>query len=403
MCLKPNYKNNPRPRIPCTHLHNIPDNQYKMEYYDVIIIGAGIAGCGLAYNLKRIGYKGSVLVIDKEGIGANAANGYRNTFKEIIEEYNLPYAHKFKGLKLGNHEETLATIHHDFYFVNYEKICEHLLINSNQIFRKEAALDICKNTIRTNKNIYKFKYIIDASGASFFLRRILRLQMPFKYFIGKLKTFQMENKPHNTEYFSYKGDPKGYIEDFHMIKNELIQGDWQLSDDTDFRKIRSPPYSELNKLEKEPKLIKQSYVVEPVSPVFPIATTNYAFIGDSFGNATSSVGEGIRPILDSSKMLAKAIRAGHLKTFEKEWKEKYLKSYLFSIASRVRLKDRFEILKLIKNDQELLLKTIRNENATVPLHILRKFPKKLLISTIYNYVKLKILYFKVSLNKQPQL
>ena len=62
-----------------------------MEYYDVIIVGAGIAGCGLAYNLKRIGYKGSVLVIDKKEPGANAAYGYRNIEGDIVEEFNLNY------------------------------------------------------------------------------------------------------------------------------------------------------------------------------------------------------------------------------------------------------------------------------------------------------------------------
>jgi flavin-dependent dehydrogenase len=47
----------------------------KMEHYDVIIVGAGIAGSGLAYNLNREGYKGSVLVIDKDGAGIKMGLG----------------------------------------------------------------------------------------------------------------------------------------------------------------------------------------------------------------------------------------------------------------------------------------------------------------------------------------
>ncbi len=149
-----------------------------MEYYDVIIVGAGIAGCGLAYNLKRIGYKGSVLVIDKKGVGANVGYGYRNTFKEIIDEYGLLYEHKYEGLKYCMDDKEYMTIDAPFYFVNYQKICKTLIMRSFINFKKEEAIYIKDNNLKTKKSDYKFRYLVDCSGNNFFLKNILKQNKP---------------------------------------------------------------------------------------------------------------------------------------------------------------------------------------------------------------------------------
>ena len=41
-----------------------------MEQYDVVIVGAGIIGCSIAYFLTEAGYS-NVLVIDKTGIASD--------------------------------------------------------------------------------------------------------------------------------------------------------------------------------------------------------------------------------------------------------------------------------------------------------------------------------------------
>ena len=42
-----------------------------MESYDVVIVGGGIAGTGLAYNLSKTCPNKSVLILDKNKPGAN--------------------------------------------------------------------------------------------------------------------------------------------------------------------------------------------------------------------------------------------------------------------------------------------------------------------------------------------
>jgi flavin-dependent dehydrogenase len=369
----------------------------KIRYYDVIIIGAGIAGTGLAYNLKRFGYKGSVLIIDKNKIGANAAYGYRNTFEEIIREYDLPYVKKYTGVKLGSFKGITVDIKRDFYFVDYQKVCDYFLKKSKYKFKNEIAVNIKNNLLKTNKDIYRFRYLIDCTGPSFFLRKLLKMPLPFKYFIGRVNVYKGKAKDFSKEHFYYLGDKKGYVEDFYILGNKIIQGDWQITDEVNFNKLKSPSYSLINQLKERPKHLKQDYVIGPVSPVFPIVHKNYAFLGDSFGNATACVGEGIRPILDSSKILVNAIQKNNLKLYEKEWKKKYFNPYVKMIASRSNLKDRFEVLKLFKSNQELLIKLIRNEDIKIPGSIMKRYPKRLILNTLYNYflLKLKYAYFRL--------
>jgi glycine/D-amino acid oxidase-like deaminating enzyme len=158
-----------------------------MEYYDTTIIGAGIAGCGLAYNLRKFGYKGKILIIEKYTPGANAAYGYRNTFKKTIEEYNLPYIKKFKKLKMGEFSGIKLDVNLDFYLIDYSRICNHLIKNLEITFKREEVIFVKDRTLTTNKESYKFHYLIDASGFSFFLKKQLRMKLPEKYYIGNLK------------------------------------------------------------------------------------------------------------------------------------------------------------------------------------------------------------------------
>ena len=66
-----------------------------MSYYDAVIVGAGIAGTGLAYNLSQRCPERSVLVIDKKGPGGNKGHNLRTTFESTIKKYRLPFFHKY--------------------------------------------------------------------------------------------------------------------------------------------------------------------------------------------------------------------------------------------------------------------------------------------------------------------
>ncbi len=361
-----------------------------MEEYDIVVIGAGIAGTGLAARLSEICPDKKVLLIDKDKIGAGAAYGYRNVFKEIIDKYKLPYHHKFDGLKIGTHEELFLTVKQDCYLIDYEEVCRIFFNRSNAILRNEEALNIQDKILKTNQNEYKFKYLIDCTGASFFLRKILNKPIPFRYWLGCIKI--LENKVDNTDYFYFLVDETGFMEDVYPLKDKTLQGNWQYTNKVDFNLISPPENTLYKKLISQPRIIKMNHVVIPISPVMPLAYKNYAFLGDSFGNATSTSGEGIRPILDSAEMLADAIKNDNLKQYEKEWKKRYLNIYIKHLASKSNQKDKIKTLGPLSKYPELFTKILKNEPFELPKEIKKQIPKSVIARQIYNYLRLKAKY-----------
>jgi len=366
-----------------------------MEHYDVIIVGAGIAGTGLAYNLYQEGYKGSVLVIDKNQIGENIKQfRYRNTFKEVIDEYNLPFEHKFKGLKMGTCDKIYSTIDHSFYFVDYTKICSAMLKCSNADFHNAKAECINNKILVTDKSKYEFKYIIDCSGNTFFLKNSLNRPKPFKYFIGNLNIYKGKVKK-SSNYFYFLSEKRGFVEDVYPLHGKILQGEWQITSIVDFNLIK--PVSQYFKtIIENPSLVSREQVFYPISPVLPLTYKYYALLGDSFGNATPSTGEGIRPILDSSKLLASSIKKSNLKAYEKDWKNKYLGVYLRNLAFKMDISNRLDVIKVLKDYPDIMLKLIKNEKIDLPKTLRRRFSRKFLFKQLYYNSILNLKYSKLN-------
>ena len=212
-----------------------------MEYYDVIIIGAGIAGCGLAYNLKRIGYKGNVLIIDKEEAGANSCYGHRTIFPEVAKEYKLKTTQQYNGIKLGVYNKIVTTLNCQLLGINYNKTCAHLLKKSQYTYKKEDAQKITINTLITNKQKYSFQYLIDCSGHSFFLKKLLKQPKPFKYWIARTRLLK-NNTPLNKKYIHYFYGDNEYLEDAYVIGDQIAIGDWTYANSPN-KNIPSPKNS----------------------------------------------------------------------------------------------------------------------------------------------------------------
>jgi len=359
-----------------------------MEKYDVIIIGAGIAGTGLAYNLNKLGYKGSVLVIDKK-IGNNAGSGYRNTFKETINEYKLPYIHKYDGMAFCIKDKEETFLKNPFYFIDYKKICTHLIKNSNSLLQCEEAKKVEEAKLTTNKATYQFKYLIDCSGSNFFLKKILKQPLPSIYWFGELKVYKKKTKP--SKYFHFIVEKKGFVKDIYVIKNKIIYGKWEYGHIKNLTK-KFPKSNFCEKIIKNAKIVEKKKIILPANPSLPLVYKNYAFLGDSFGNATCISGEGIRPILNSSKILAASIKSGSLKSYEKKWKEKYLDDYIRYLALRKNSKNRFKIVRLLKPYPKILLKISRNEGVSIPKKVRKKFSINSKIKQIFNYAYFKAYY-----------
>ena len=65
------------------------------------------------------------MIIDKKEPGANAAYGYRIIFEETINQYKLPYAHKYEYFNLGAFDEIYSKVIGDVYLIDYGEICKN--------------------------------------------------------------------------------------------------------------------------------------------------------------------------------------------------------------------------------------------------------------------------------------
>ena len=142
-----------------------------VEYFDVVIVGAGIAGSSVAFNLKKEMPFLKVLLIDEKEIGANKSYGVRNTTEDIIKEYRIPFIKTYKGINVGAGNETLFRFDKKFYLFDYQDCCRSFVEKSQVEFRMESAIALGKTRLKTNKSIYSFKYLIDCSGHNFFARK----------------------------------------------------------------------------------------------------------------------------------------------------------------------------------------------------------------------------------------
>ena len=318
-----------------------------MESYDVIIVGAGIAGTGLAYNLKRFGYKGKILVLDGRNPGNNSGAGHRNTFMDIVDDYELPYLKKLKGFKIGFERDVLMTIDFDLYSVDYSDVCSYLLKKSGVEFRQERAFDVKDSFLFTRKNNYKFKYLIDCSGPNLFLRKIFKLPMPFRFWIANARflDIKMDLDP-NYAYYAWGDDYN--LEELCLTDEGVYQLDWCYTKEVNFDLIDPSPRNFFSSMDQS-KIVRKSRPVTIVSLMLPLAYKDkFAFLGDSFGNTSPLSVFGLECALRSSEILADSIIKGDLKSYERKWKKKYMDVYIKRLAIKIDLHHNTGLIKKLK-------------------------------------------------------
>ena len=303
-----------------------------MQGCDILILGGGIASAGLAFNLKRLGYQGTVAVLERDRPGGAKAYGYRNTFKEVIDDYGLPYRKIFAGLRdavtTGGPDILWKDIDIPCYFFEYGEACESLFHRSSAaMLRGEALrLDLGRRRLAYSGGEIEFGILVDCSGPKAWTRAILGLPRVQRFYIGK--TFSMpfprgERLPDffDGDRFIYYTEANGYMEDVYALGEELLYGVWNYSPTPDpdieirdggllsrfgrFAEMRTrPPYTAAISAEA----------------VYPIAYGPIAYLGDSCGQATPASSEGTRPILGAARLLAETIAGGHaLEAYQKEW------------------------------------------------------------------------------------
>jgi len=58
--------------------------------YDVIVVGAGVIGCSIAYHLTKAGLKTALLEKDQVGAGASGANFGMVQSNDVEIEHSIP-------------------------------------------------------------------------------------------------------------------------------------------------------------------------------------------------------------------------------------------------------------------------------------------------------------------------
>lgn len=355
--------------------------------YDIVIIGAGIAGSGLAFNLSQLGYKGKVIVIDK-GLRGNDY-GYRYTSKRVISEYGFGVDINYTSYSLGANGVEVGKIRSNVLSFDYKKECEKLLDKSDASLLEDEVVDLGKNYILTRSKLkIKFKYLVDATGINHFAKRKLKHKIPRSFFRGI--TYELKGRRRQKGDFLTMFYENGSLEELYSYGGNTLYGSWVYI--TPDKEKLYPPYVLRDEVKHEYGLS-----VIPVEPAFPFISGNIVFLGDSCGQALPGSGVGIEPILFSSKMLANCFLRDRVDLYQKMWKKRFLKKYMSQLSYRnIRYSKKGiwkdwtkvdDLIPCLANNQPLFNALFDMFKEPSPKKILDIFPLGMKIELFYDFVR----------------
>lgn len=343
------------------------------------------------------------MLLDKLSLAANKAHNTKTVFRKLLDEYGIEAYHEYKGIVFAGYNDRF-TIKHPAYSVKYDAMCNHLLSGSNAVFRQEKAIDVHDDILITDKSRYRFRYLVDCTGRSFFLRKKFKLPVSTRFWLANLSILK-NNTDIGTDYLYWLTDEKGYFEEFCPFKDHLAVGDYQYTDSLDFKKITPPKNLLRDTLVKKKIVLEKSFGIIPNSPHFPMVfRERYIFLGDSFGNAATGSAYGTEPILETSKILAWCIKENRLGMYEKLWKQKYLEAYIRYLAMKYdsynnsallekikAYRNKQSIMRFFKKNPDVALKFLMDPSYVIDIkkyaHYKSPFLQKLF--RLYYYTKLK--------------
>jgi len=357
-----------------------------MEKYDVIIIGAGPSGIALANELLNSNLK--VLILDKK---KNAADlQYHCTFSSLnLEEWNLPKnisypLTKFHVNSKKEHIVKKGNLFHSIdrakllkFFENKIKKSKNIKLEYNS-FVKNVFIEknVVKNItyLKNNKeDKASAKVFVDCSGLNSIIGKKINLSPKKPLFaMGVEYIVKIKKDSHDVEMFLGTNIPQGYGWILPLNDDNAIVGYGTFSKNH-FKNIESHLKKMWNikriKERCDPKpLDKKFAIIHTGPPLKKFTKNNVMIIGDSALQVNPLIGEGVKFVMDASKIAAKAIIKSFntnnfkfLKEYNKNWKKKYYQKYKlgYFIQSEGR--------RITQNDKitDLLVKKLQNISTDV--------------------------------------
>ena len=319
-----------------------------MKKYDLIIIGAGIAGLSLARELKNSGLK--ILILDKKKNVSDVTYFSSGSFI-YPDEFNLPQKilHPLKRISFHSKNRTAT---------KSIKCCVIDRIGLLRFLEKESKRN--KNlTIQYRTRVIKAVYsgnniqhivfsrgkkakaeiYIDCSGISGLLAR--KSGLITKRTVSALGVeylFPLKADSHTAHFFVGKDIKKGYGWIFPKDKKTAIAGfgtiemkDYRRVDELFFKMWKKWKFTKICKSKPVRRIFA---TLRTGRPLQKFVKNNLLILGDSALQANPLIGEGIRFVMDASrmaapaaKMAAKSGKVSCLKSYEKRWLRKYYKNF----------------------------------------------------------------------------
>jgi flavin-dependent dehydrogenase len=328
--------------------------------FDVVIVGAGIAGLGVASYLKDSGLKIAVLE-KKKKFGVQDVD-FKATFESTLRKHKLEQAiiRKYpRGFIFGPKAKSFFDLKHDpSNLVSYRKILEILKKRTKasfyfdiEIVDAKYAKD-CLELADLKNNIYEAKLVVDASGRSSAIAQILgieRMKAYYKYYGFELTNCNID--PDTAGFFvdTRYSNSGGWVYPISKNKCQVAIGELMPlveSTHSDLRRnlLRSIKNYHTYELSKSKIVENTDFSVQyPVEAISTMALNRLIIIGDAAGQATPIMAEGLRPILDMSLIAADTVKQAFkknnyskrfLKQYEKQWWDNFGKYDFWAIILR---------------------------------------------------------------------
>lgn len=321
-----------------------------MENYDVVIAGAGPAGLSLARELNNSGL--SILVLDMkssaEDLGYHTCGSFIN-----LKEFGLPksianpiYKNTFSSENAYFEKKGIA------YILDKGKLLAFLEREAKKNPRCKITYNLRIAKVNTGKEgvehivlgdgkKIKGRIYVDCTGYNRIISSKVGIRPIAQHIaLGREYLVPLKKGEHVSELFVGKSLKGGYGWIFPLSKKRVIVGFGTLN-----KRLFPMVETYLRDMWKLKK-VSERCQLKPLRRESGISATgiqtrlvrkNVACLGDSALQATPIVGEGVRPIMAASRLLALAIAESfatddirQLQSYERKWKSLYGSRYFNS-------------------------------------------------------------------------